>query len=43
MPACLEKQSPHATNFGLFFDEDLKVLINNRDRQQNAGAGADGA
>lgn len=41
--ARLEKQSTHASNFGLFFDKDLEVLINNGDRKQNAGAGADGA
>uniref|UniRef100_A0A2D4MDA0 Uncharacterized protein n=1 Tax=Micrurus spixii TaxID=129469 RepID=A0A2D4MDA0_9SAUR len=42
MLACLEKQSPHASNFGLFFDKDLKILINDCDCQQNPGAGADG-
>ena len=29
-PIMLEQQGAHATHFTLFFDEDLKVLVDNR-------------
>lgn len=37
-----EKQSTHATNFGLFFHKDFKILINNSDCQQDSSAGPNG-
>lgn len=38
----LEKQSTHPTDFSLFLDKNFKILINNSDGKQDAGARANG-
>ena len=43
MLAFPEEQGPHAAYFTLFFDKDLKVLIDDGDSQQDTSARADGS
>lgn len=43
MVAFLEEQGPHAAYFALFFNKDLKVLIDDGDSQQDTGARANGS
>lgn len=40
---CLEQQRAHATHFGLFLNENLKVLVDDRHSQQDTRTGANGA
>ena len=37
----LEEERTHASHFALFFDEDLKVLVNDCDGEQDTGSGSD--
>ena len=39
----LEQEGSHASHFALFFDEYLKVLVDDGDGEEDTGAGADGA